>query len=88
MGKGTTGGRGVKTCVSRYWTFIAIVLRVIMQLSDFQLFYDGPVAMQIRAFLTIHVSKCRVADTYVTFKACGPLVWGRREGGIGGFRTK
>ena len=50
----------------------------MMQLSDFQSFYDGPVAMQIRALLTI--SQCRVTDTYVTFKACGASCL-RKKGG-------
>ena len=39
---------------------------------DFQLFYDGVVDLQIWALLTR--SQCKVSDTQVTVKACGPLV--------------
>ena len=39
---------------------------------EFYLLYDGAVDMQIRSLLTR--SQCRVADTQVTVKACGPLV--------------
>ena len=39
---------------------------------DFHLFYDGAVDIQIRALLTR--SQCKVSDTQVTIKACGPLV--------------
>ena len=39
---------------------------------DFHLFYDGVVEIQIWAFLTR--SQCKVSDTQVTVKACGPLV--------------
>ena len=35
---------------------------------DFHLFYDGAVDIQIWA------SQCKVSDTQVTVKACGPLV--------------
>ena len=40
---------------------------------DFQLFYDGAVDIQILAPLTR--SRCKVSDTKVTVKACGPLVF-------------
>ena len=40
---------------------------------DFYFFYDWGVDMQIWALLTR--SECRVSDTQVTFKACGPLVF-------------
>ena len=39
---------------------------------DFHLFYDGAVDIQIWALLTR--SQCKVSDTQVTVKACGPLV--------------
>ena len=39
---------------------------------DFHLFYDGAVDIQILALLTR--SQCKVSDTQVTVKACGPLV--------------
>ena len=39
---------------------------------DFHLFYDGAVDIQICALLTR--SHCKVSDTQVTVKACGPLV--------------
>ena len=39
---------------------------------DFHLFYDGTVDIQIWAPLTR--SQCKVSDTQVTVKACGPLV--------------
>ena len=39
---------------------------------DFRLFYDGPVDIQLWALLTR--SQCKVSDTQVTVKACGPLV--------------
>ena len=39
---------------------------------DFYLFHDGASDMQIWALLT--VCQCRVSDTQVTFRACGPLV--------------
>ena len=39
---------------------------------DFYLLYGGAVDMQIRALLTR--SQCKVSDTQVTVKACGPLV--------------
>ena len=39
---------------------------------DFHLFYDGAVDIQIRAPLTR--SQCKVSDTQVTVKACGPFV--------------
>ena len=39
---------------------------------DFHLFYDGAVDIQIWALLT--KSQCKVSDTQVTVKACGPLV--------------
>ena len=39
---------------------------------DFYLFYDGAVDIQIWALLTR--SQCKVSDTQVTVKACGPLV--------------
>ena len=38
----------------------------------FHLFYDGAVYIQIWAPLTR--SQCKVSDTQVTLKACGPLV--------------
>ena len=38
---------------------------------DFYLFYNGAVDMQIRALTR---SQCKVCDTQVTVKACGPLV--------------
>ena len=40
---------------------------------DFHLFYDGSVDIQIWALLTR--SQCKVSDTQVTVKACGPLVF-------------
>ena len=47
-----------------------------MLLSDiivvFHLFYDGAIDIQIWALLTR--SQCKVSDTQVTVKACGPLV--------------
>ena len=39
---------------------------------DFHLFSDGVVDIQIGALLTR--SQCKVSDTQVTVKACGPLV--------------
>ena len=39
---------------------------------DFHLFYDGAVDIQIWALL--RRSQCKVSDTQVTVKACGPLV--------------
>ena len=39
---------------------------------DFHLFYDGAVDIQIWALLTW--SQCKVSETQVTVKACGPLV--------------
>ena len=39
---------------------------------DFHLFYVGAVDIQIWALLTR--SQCKVSDTQVTVKACGPLV--------------
>ena len=39
---------------------------------DFHLFYDKAVDIQISALLTR--SRCKVSDTQVTVKACGPLV--------------
>ena len=39
---------------------------------DFHLFYDGAVDIKIGALLTR--SQCKVSDTQVTVKACGPLV--------------
>ena len=39
---------------------------------DFYLFYDGVADIQIWALLTR--SRCKVSDTQVTIKACGPLV--------------
>ena len=39
---------------------------------DFHLFYDGAVDIHIWALLTR--SQCKVSDTQVTVKACGPLV--------------
>ena len=39
---------------------------------DFHLFHDGAVDIQILAPLTR--SQCKVSDTQVTVKACGPLV--------------
>ena len=35
-------------------------------------FYDGPVHMQIRVLLTRN--QCKISDTQMTVKACGPLV--------------
>ena len=40
---------------------------------EFHLFYDGAVDIQIWALLTR--SQCKVSDTQVTVKACGPLVF-------------
>ena len=40
---------------------------------DFHLFYDWAVDIQIWALLTR--SQCKVSDSQVTVKACGPLVW-------------
>ena len=40
---------------------------------DLYLLYGGAVDMQIRAHLTR--SQCKVSDTQVTVKACGPLVF-------------
>ena len=40
---------------------------------DFHLFYDWAVDIQIWALLTR--SQCKVSDTQVTVKACGPLVF-------------
>ena len=40
---------------------------------DCHLFYDGAVNIQIRAPLTR--IQCKVSDTQVTVKACGPLVY-------------
>ena len=54
--------------LSIYSTLIANVFRV-----DFYLFYDGAVDIQICALLTR--SQCKVSDTQVTVKACGPLVY-------------
>ena len=42
---------------------------------DFHLFYDRAVDIQICALLTR--SQCKVSDTQVTVKACGPLVYVR-----------
>ena len=39
---------------------------------DFHLFYEGAVVIQIWALLTR--SQCKVSNTQVTDKACGPLV--------------
>ena len=39
---------------------------------DLHLLYDGAVEIQILAPLTR--SQCKVSDTQVTVKACGPLV--------------
>ena len=39
---------------------------------DLHLFYDGAVEIQILAPLTR--SHCKVSDTQVTVKVCGPLV--------------
>ena len=41
-------------------------------IADFYLLYDGAVDMPIWALLTR--SQCKVFDTQVTVKACGPLV--------------
>ena len=38
---------------------------------DFYFFYDGAVDIQIRALLTR--SRCKVSDTQVTVKDCGPI---------------
>ena len=43
---------------------------------DFHLFYDWAVDIQIWALLTR--SQCKVSDTQVTIKACGPLVKNQR----------
>ena len=40
---------------------------------DFHLFYDGAVDIQICTLLTRR--QCKVCDTQVTVKACGPLVF-------------
>ena len=39
---------------------------------DFHLFYDGADDIQILALLTM--SQCKVSDTQVPARACGPLV--------------
>ena len=38
---------------------------------DFHLFYDGAVDIQMSPLTR---SQCKVSDTQVTIKACGPLV--------------
>ena len=43
---------------------------------NFYLFYDGAVDIQIRALLTRN--RCKVSYKFVTVKACGPLVKGKR----------
>ena len=58
-------------CILLYhYTSIAIMVK------DYDatfLFYNGAVDMQICALLTR--SQCKVSDTQVTVKACGPLVY-------------
>ena len=57
-------------------TLIAIVLRdydaAFLTMVDFHLLYDGAVDIQIWALLTR--SQCKVSDTQVIVKGCGPLV--------------
>ena len=61
---------------SIYNTFIAIVLRdyiaAFLWFVDSYLFNEWGGDMQMRVLLT--ASQCRVFDTRVTVKACGPLV--------------
>ena len=69
-------GYVLSSTLSIYSTLIAIVLRdydaAFRYHSWFSLFYDGAVDIQIWALLTR--SPCKVSDTQVTVKACGPLV--------------
>ena len=55
------------------WTMMLLTYLIV----DFHLFYHGAVDIQIWALLTR--SRCKVSDTQVTGKACGPLVkiWNR-----------
>ena len=46
---------------------------MLLSIIDFHLFYDGAVDKQIWAPPTR--SQCKVCDTQVTVKACGPLVF-------------
>ena len=56
----------LSSSLSVYFTLIAIVLK------DCNAGYNGAVDMQICALLTR--IQCKVTDTQVTVKACGPLV--------------
>ena len=74
-------GRGNISHYSKYWllfstlsvysTLISILLRddnaVFLCHCDFYLFNDGAADMRM--------CQCRVSDTQVTVKACGPLVF-------------
>ena len=51
--------------------YICMLLSYTM--VNFDLFYDGAVDIKIWAPLTR--SQCKVSDTQVTVKACGPLVF-------------
>ena len=67
----------LSSCLSIYFTLIAIVLKdydyaFLYILLIFIYYYDGAVDMRICAPLTR--SQCKVCDTQVTVKACGPLV--------------
>ena len=63
------------------YTLIAVVLKdavLLYTIVDIYLLYEGAVCMQILALLTR--IKCKVSNTQVIDKACGPLVysnWGR-----------
>ena len=56
-----------------YRTLVAIMMLLSYTIIDFHLFYDGTVDIQILAPLTR--SQCKVSDTQVTVKTCGPLVF-------------
>ena len=66
----------LSTSLSIYFTLIVIVLKnynaAFLSIGDFYLFYNGAVDMQICTLLTRN--QCKVSDTQVTVKACGPLV--------------
>ena len=67
----------LKMCLNIQQIYCYYILKDgIMQFSsaivDFYLFSDGSVDMQIWTLLSR--SQCRVSDTEVTVKACGPLV--------------
>ena len=57
-----------------HWLLLykGIIMLLSCAIVDFYQFYDMAVDMQIWALLT--KSQCRVSDTHVTVKACGPLV--------------